>query len=104
MFASCLILVTVLGILGFTRSPSAYAQSSHACELELILAVDVSGSINRDEYALQMRGLVRRFQVVRYHSSDQIDQQQGRCVHATVVQWSGQPHQGHKLFPGPSWT
>ena len=87
-----MIVVTVLGFLGFTRSPIVHAQSSHACELELILAVDVSGSINRDEYSLQMRGLADAFR-----SSDIIhlitSTSNKGGVYMTVVQWSGQPHQ-----------
>ncbi len=84
------VLLSLLGCL--IRPPHAFAQSNTVCELELILAVDVSGSINRDEYALQMRGLSDAFR-----SSDIIhligSTSRKGDVYATVVQWSGQPHQ-----------
>ena len=87
-----MIAALVSGLLGLTRSQPAFAQSAHACELELILAVDVSGSINRDEYRLQMRGLSDAFR-----SSDIIhliaSTSRKGGVYVTVVQWSGQPHQ-----------
>lgn len=86
------VLVLVLGLVGFARPPASYAENTTACELELILAVDVSGSINRDEYRLQMRGLSDAFR-----SSDIIhliaSTSRKGGVYATVVQWSGQPHQ-----------
>ena len=81
-----------VGLLGFASPPASHAQTKHACELELILAVDVSGSINRDEYRLQMQGLSEAFR-----SSDIIhlisSTSRKGGVHMTVVQWSGQPHQ-----------
>lgn len=89
----CLMIAAlVLGLLGIARPQPAHAQTTHACELELILAVDVSGSINRDEYRLQMRGLSDAFR-----SSDIIhliaSTSRKGGVYMTVVQWSGQPHQ-----------
>lgn len=87
-----MIAVLVLGLLGFTRPQTSHAQNTQACELELILAVDVSGSINRDEYVLQMQGLADAFR-----SSDIIhliaSTSRKGGVYATVVHWSGQPHQ-----------
>ncbi len=83
----------LVGILVWlSRPPQIFAQSAYACELELVLAVDVSGSINRDEYAIQMRGLAEAFR-----SSDIIhlitSTSRKGDFYATVVQWSGQPHQ-----------
>ena len=89
----CLMIAAlVLGLLGFARPQPSHAQTTHSCELELILAVDVSGSINRDEYRLQMQGLSDAFR-----SSDIIhlitSTSRKGGVYVTVVQWSGQPHQ-----------
>jgi Ca-activated chloride channel family protein len=68
------------------------ADATERCELALVLAVDVSGSVNVDEYAIQMKGLADAFR-----SSDivhLIGQTNRRgSVHVTVVQWSGEPHQ-----------
>ncbi|MGI9465103.1 MAG: DUF1194 domain-containing protein [Aestuariivirgaceae bacterium] len=77
---------------GLIRPPYGLAQSAQACELELILAVDVSGSINRDEYALQMQGLSDAFRSLDIIHLIQSTSRKGD-VYATVVQWSGQPHQ-----------
>ena len=81
-------LLAVCVLLGVTREGHA----TERCELALVLAVDVSGSVNVDEYVVQMKGLANAFR-----SSDivhLIGQTNRRgSVHMTVVQWSGEPHQ-----------
>ena len=89
----------VFGVFGLKWSTPAHAQSGAACELELILAVDVSGSINRDEYALQMRGLADAFRASDIIHLIESTSRKGD-VFMTVVQWSGQPHQA-QIVP---WT
>jgi Ca-activated chloride channel family protein len=63
-----------------------------ACELELILAVDVSGSVNAKEYRLQSRGLADAF---RSEDIIHLIHQTSRrgAVYVTLLQWSGSPHQ-----------
>jgi hypothetical protein len=39
--------------------------ASHACEIALALAIDVSGSIDADEYHLQMQGMSDACEMVR---------------------------------------
>ena len=83
----------LVGILVWlSRPPQIFAQSAHACELELVLAVDVSGSIDSDEYAIQMRGLADAFRSLDIIHLIASASRKGD-VYATVVQWSGRPHQ-----------
>ncbi len=88
------IIVLVIAVLTGLRPLPA-----RACELDLVLAVDVSGSVNVDEYKLQMKGLADAFR-----STDiihLIGQTARRgAVNVTVVQWSGAPHQAQIV----GWT
>ncbi|MFK7945134.1 MAG: DUF1194 domain-containing protein [Paracoccaceae bacterium] len=61
-----------------------------ACALELILAVDVSGSINVDEFALQTEGTAAAFEDPQV--AEAIINQKGG-VWATYTQWSGASRQ-----------
>lgn len=55
-----------------------------ACETALVLAIDVSGSIDAGEYALQVQGLY-----FALRDPDVADALIGGQVALTVVQWSG---------------
>jgi Ca-activated chloride channel family protein len=59
-----------------------------ACELALVLAVDVSGSVDRDEYNTQMQGLATglRDGIVADALIDQ-------SAKVTLIQWSGSTRQ-----------
>jgi Ca-activated chloride channel family protein len=60
------------------------AAPARACETALVLAIDISGSINPAEYALQVRGLVHGL------SDPEVIQALIRGqVALTVVEWSG---------------
>lgn len=66
-----------------------------ACELALVLAVDVSGSVDREEYRLQMNGLAQALRdgiVVEAL----VDQQ----AQLTLIQWTGSSRQQQTL----RWT
>ncbi|MFV0491323.1 MAG: DUF1194 domain-containing protein [Pseudorhodobacter sp.] len=68
------------------------ALPAKACETALLLAIDVSGSIDRGEYALQMQGLseaLRDPEIARVLLQDQ--------VALGVVQWSGLERQAMVL-------
>jgi hypothetical protein len=55
--------------------------------LGLVLAIDVSGSVDAQEYALQLGGYVQAFQSVAVQNA--IAAAQGGAIYATLVQWSG---------------
>ena len=61
-----------------------------ACALELILAVDVSGSIDRDEFALQTEGTAAAFEDPQLIEAV-LNQEGG--VWAVYTQWSGASRQ-----------
>ncbi|MEL6218967.1 MAG: DUF1194 domain-containing protein [Pseudomonadota bacterium] len=63
-----------------------------ACGLELILAIDVSGSINAREYALQVGGLADAFDHPSLH--DAVASVPGGVL-VTMTQWSGGSRQRH---------
>jgi Ca-activated chloride channel family protein len=74
-------------------------QAAKPCELELVLAVDSSGSINRREYKLQMRGLADAFRSTDIIHLIASTSRRGD-VFMTVMHWSGEPHQA-QIVP---WT
>jgi Ca-activated chloride channel family protein len=63
-----------------------------ACDLALVLAVDVSGSVDRDEYEIQMQGLALglRDGIVADALVDQ-------SAKVTLIQWSGSSRQRQTL-------
>lgn len=67
--------------------------SSAACEVELILAMDVSRSVTNPEYDLQMEGLANAFRDKSV--LDLIESTGG--VMATVTQWSGAADQSQTV-------
>nr|WP_104071979.1 DUF1194 domain-containing protein [Albidovulum inexpectatum] len=56
----------------------------HACEVALVLAIDVSGSIDRAEYRLQTEGLARALE-----DPELIDALVATQAALSVLQWSG---------------
>lgn len=64
-------------------------RSTHArdCTLALVLAIDVSGSVDTDEYRLQMDGLADAFRSEDIAAAINADGKKG--IYVTVVQWSG---------------
>ena len=69
-----------------------FPRAASACGLALVLAVDVSGSVDVDEYDVQMRGLAAglRDGIV---TDALVDQQ----AYVTVVQWSGSSRQEQSI-------
>ncbi len=76
----------VLSVLGLTALPRA----ALACALELILAVDVSGSVDEREFTLQTEGMARAFEDPKLVEA--IVHQEGG-IWAVVTQWSGASRQ-----------
>lgn len=70
---------------------SSPAAAAPHCKLALVLALDVSGSVDQNEYNLQTRGLAQALRseeiiaAIRFPGN--------RAIAATVMQWSGDPHQ-----------
>ena len=69
--------------------------SARACDLALLLAVDVSGSVDREEYRIQMGGLAAALRdgIV----ADALVSQQ---AHVALVQWTGASRQQQTI----PWT
>ncbi len=64
---------------------SVQAQDGRAVELELVLAVDTSLSINADEYAIQMGGLALAFR--NSHVISAIEAAGDNAIAVALVQW-----------------
>ena len=77
-------------VLGLALITAAAPSVASACALELILAVDVSGSIDADEFALQTEGMAAAFEDP--HLAEAIVHQEGG-VWVTLTQWSGASRQ-----------
>ena len=76
----------LLAFAGALLSPGA----AFACALELILAVDVSGSIDQHEFALQTEGIAAAFE--HPHLAEAIIRQEGGIL-VTLTHWSGSSRQ-----------
>lgn len=72
-------------------SEAASAQSSHAVDLELVLAVDVSFSMDPEEQELQRRGYVAAFRSPEILAAVR-NGPLGRIA-VTYVEWGGEPFQ-----------
>ena len=81
----CLILASVLA-----AAPIKAAWAAR-CGLALVLATDVSSSIDASEYRLQMDGLADAFRTPVLREA--LLGSTGQIVVATVVHWSGYEHQ-----------
>jgi len=62
-----------------------------AVDLELVLAVDISSSVDEGEYTLQMKGLADAFRHPAIHDAIEIAGNRGIAV--ALVQWSSWPSQ-----------
>ena len=67
------------------------ALAGTAVELELVLAVDASGSVDNDEFALQVRGLAAAFRDPRVVAA--IESQGAGGIAVAVMQWSSPGNQ-----------
>ena len=78
--------------LAFALALVAAPLPARACALELILALDVSGSVDRDEFALQVGGLADAFEDPAV--AEAVEGLEGGMI-ATVTYWSGASRQHH---------
>lgn len=66
-----------------------------ACDLALVLAVDVSGSVDQQEYRIQMDGLAAGLR-----DGTVVDALIDQRAHVTLIQWSGSGRQRQTI----GWT
>lgn len=71
--------------------PAPLAQTAVAVDLELVLAVDASASVNRQEYALQMKGLARAFESPEVITAIQSGPK--GLIAVVLIEWSGADQQ-----------
>ncbi len=74
----------------------APARSQQTVDLQLVLAIDASGSVDAAEFDLQMRGLAEAFR----HPDVIAAIKRRRGIAVAVVQWGGP---GHQIVTAP-WT
>ncbi|MEM1159795.1 MAG: DUF1194 domain-containing protein [Pseudomonadota bacterium] len=79
-----------LGALAFAGMIALTPAGAAACALELILAVDVSGSIDAEEFALQNEGTASAFE--NPELIEAVIHQEGG-IYVTMTQWSGATRQ-----------
>lgn len=83
----------LLGLIALMLLPSlpVAAQQGTPVDLELVLAVDASSSVNRSEFDLQMRGLASAFRSPGVHSAIKAAGQAGIAV--MLFQWADNRNQ-----------
>ena len=88
-----------LGLFGvFASLRPAVAETGPAVDLQLVLAVDASGSVNAVRFELQKRGYIEAFRNPRILKAIQSGNAQAIAV--TMMQWTG-PTQQYQVVP---WT
>lgn len=80
-------LAMLLAIAGLC--PMAASSAVERVDVALVLAVDVSGSIDADRYALQMAGIAKAFEDSAVQAS--LFGGQGRAMYVALVEWSSRP-------------
>ncbi|HEX5998584.1 MAG TPA: DUF1194 domain-containing protein [Hyphomicrobiaceae bacterium] len=88
----CAWLLALVLMLG--ANPPAAAQT--AVDLQLVLAVDVSGSVSDERFKLQMQGYAQAFR--NWRILDAIRSGASRSIAVTVTQWTG-PGQQAQVVP-----
>jgi hypothetical protein len=68
----------------------AHPSEAWSCRLALVFAIDVSSSVNSEEYALQFQGLAN---ALRDEEVQSVILDRGNPVALTVFEWSGVRHQ-----------
>ena len=82
-------LVLTVAALMAVLAATAPAHSQRTVDLQLVLAIDASGSVDAAEFDLQMRGLAEAFR----HPDVIAAIKKGRGIAVAVVQWGGPGHQ-----------
>jgi hypothetical protein len=86
------IALVALGLaLGLGTAAGAQVEKPVVVDLELVLLVDVSGSVDQLEYALQMQGLAAAFRDPEVHAALEATGERGIAV--CLVHWAGNRQQ-----------
>ncbi|MGI9407148.1 MAG: DUF1194 domain-containing protein [Hyphomicrobiaceae bacterium] len=80
-------LIGLAGLLMIAGASVSSHGAERTCTLALVLAIDVSGSVDPNEYVLQMSGLAKAFRSEDIAAAINSDGTTG--IYVTVVQWSG---------------
>ncbi|MCP4328403.1 MAG: DUF1194 domain-containing protein [Alphaproteobacteria bacterium] len=96
--AAGLAAVQIAVAMGWFLAPSSAAQDVRPVDLELVLAVDISSSVDREEFDLQMRGIAEAFRQSAVVAAIEAAGQLGIAV--AVVQWSDR----HEQVLAVDWT
>lgn len=81
--------ILVVGVLPALSAAAAEGRGSAPqaeCDTQLVLAVDASGSVNADEFRLQMDGIAAAFTHPRVIAA--ATSGPGRCIEVALFQWS----------------
>src|SRR5262245_2210785 len=89
-------LAAVALVLAAACSTSAFAQA--VVDLQLVLAVDVSGSVSDERFKLQQQGYAQAFRSWRVLEA--IRSGQSRAIAVTMTQWTGPSQQAQVV----TWT
>jgi len=76
----------------FALAFALWPVAASACDLALVLAVDVSGSVDTEEYRTQMDGLAAALR-----DSTVVDALVEQRAQVTLIQWSGRSRQRQTL-------
>jgi hypothetical protein len=85
-------------VLAIGASGAARPAAAKSVDLALVLAVDVSGSVNNERFELQRRGYAEAF--ASREVMDAIAAGENHAIIATLVEWSGAGHQRQVI----GWT
>lgn len=90
----CVRSIAVVGMLAASAAPSI----ARTVDLALVLAVDVSGSVNAERFELQRQGYAKAF--ASHELVDAIAAGENHAIAVTFVEWSGATHQKQMI----GWT
>jgi hypothetical protein len=90
---ACLLMARVSILVALAATICAPARAQTAVDLQLVLAVDVSGSVNQTRFELQRDGYVAAFRNARVLETIRSGPHQAIAV--TMVQWTGPALQVH---------
>jgi hypothetical protein len=85
--------ITVILLAAASLAPQKAPAQEIAVDLELVLAIDGSRSIDDREFALQLRGTADAFRDRAFFNA--LHSAAPRGIAVTMVQWAGHEHQAH---------
>lgn len=93
-----LVLIALVALAYSSVAATNPASAAPKCKLALVLALDVSGSVDPYEFNLQSKGLADALRLPEIAAAIRFPGNRGIAV--TVSQWSGEPHQEQSI----PWT